>query len=350
MQIGMPISYAGGFAETVEELRDFEAVGLDMVTMPEAYTYDGVSQLGYIAAKTSRVRIASGILNVFSRTPTLLGMTAAGLDYVSGGRFVLGIGASGPQVVEGFHGVPYDRPVGKLREAVQIARKVWRRELVEFSGPNYHVPLTSEHGGSGAGKALRLINHPVRADIPVVLAALGPKSVELAAELFDGWQPIFYLPERAGAAFGKSLDAGRAKRDPSLAPLEIIADTMAAITDDPQQQEAARRIVRAHMALYIGGMGSRAKNFYNELAVRYGYEDAAKEVQDLYLTGRKDEAAAAVPAEFVDAISLIGSQGHVAERISAFQESGVSTLLAAPLAPDHDARVRTIAALKTLAS
>ncbi len=350
MQIGMPISYAGGFAETVEELRDFEAAGLDLVSMPEAYTYDAVSQLGYIAAKTSTLKIASGILNIYSRTPTLLGMTAAGLDYISGGRFILGIGASGPQVVEGFHGVAYDAPIGRMREVVQVCRKVWRRELVDFDGRYYHLPLTPEHGGSGAGKALRLINHPVRDDIPVVLAALGPKSVELAAELFDGWQPIFYFPEKAQAAFGDSLAAGRAKRDPAMAPLDVIADTTVAITEDPAQQEAARQLVRGHLALYIGGMGSRKKNFYNELAVRYGYPEAAATIQDLYLSGQKEQAAAAVPAELVDGISLIGPIGHIKDRIAAYAEHGVSTLSAVPLAPTHEGRVATIAALKAAAS
>ncbi|HYO86919.1 MAG TPA: LLM class F420-dependent oxidoreductase [Dermatophilaceae bacterium] len=350
MQIGMPINYAGGFAETVEELRDFEAAGLDLVSMPEVYTYDAVSQLGYIAAKTSTVKIASGILNIYTRTPTLLGMTAAGLDYVSGGRFMLGIGASGPQVIEGFHGVAYDAPVGRMREVVQVCRKVWRREMVEFDGRHYHLPLTPEHGGSGAGKALRLINHPVRGDIPVVLAALGPKSVELAAELFDGWQPIFYFPERAEAVYGESLAAGRAKRDPAMGPLDIIADTTVAITDDPAQQEAARAVVRGHLALYIGGMGSRKKNFYNDLAVRYGYDEAAATIQDLYLSGRKEEAAAAVPTELVDGICLIGPLGHVQQRLDAYREHGVSTLSAVPIAPTHEGRVKTIAALKDAAS
>lgn len=350
MQIGMPINYSGGFAETVEELRDFESAGLDLVSMPEAYTFDAVSQLGYIAAKTSTVKIASGILNIYSRTPTLLGMTAAGLDYISGGRFVLGIGASGPQVVEGFHGVAYDRPVGRLRETVQIARKVWRRELVDFDGRYYHLPLTAERGGTGAGKALRLINHPVRPDIPVVLAALGPKSVQLAAELFDGWQPIFYLPERADEVFGPALRAGAAKRPDTMPALDVIADTTAAITDDPDQQEAARQIVRSHLALYVGGMGSRDKNFYNELAVRYGFAEAASKVQELYLSGRKEEAAAALPAELVDGISLIGSPGHVAERIAAYRQAGVTTLSAIPLAPTHEGRVRTVGLLKELVS
>jgi len=350
MKIGMPVSYSGGFAETVRHLVEYEAAGLDMVLMPEAYSFDSVSQLGYIAAKTTRLEIASGILNIYSRTPALLAMTAAGLDYVSGGRFTLGIGASGPQVVEGFHGVKYDAPLARSREVVEICRKVWRREPVEYHGTYYHLPLTSEHGGSGLGKPLRLINHPVRDRIPVILAALGPKNVELAAELFDGWEPIFYFPERAQDVFGEALARGRAARAPELGELQIVADTSVAITEDPDELEAAMQAVREHLALYIGGMGARGKNFYNDLAIRYGFADAAKTIQDLYLSGRKTEAAAAVPDDLVHGIALIGAPGWVKERLAAFAESGVTTLVAAPIAPTHEKRVRTIARLKEFAS
>src|SRR5215475_5988726 len=183
MRIGMFLSYAGGFAETVTDLADYERAGLDIVFVPEAYSFDAVSQLGFIAAKTERVQIASGIFQLYSRTPALTAMTAAGLDYVSGGRFVLGLGASGPQVIEGWHGVPYDAPIGRAREVIEICRMVWRREPAAYDGRFYHLPLTPEHGGSGLGRALKLINHQVRPTIPVVLAALGPKNVELAAEL-----------------------------------------------------------------------------------------------------------------------------------------------------------------------
>jgi len=349
MKIGMPLSYSGGFKETVAHLVEYEAAGLDMVLLPEAYSFDSVSQLGYIAAKTSRVEIASGILNVYSRTPALLAMTAAGLDYVSEGRFVLGIGASGPQVVEGFHGVKYDAPLGRAREVVEICRKVWRREPLQYDGRHYHLPLTPEHGGSGAGKALRLINHPVRDAIPVVLAALGPKNVELAAELFDGWEPVFYVPERAEAAFGEALAAGRAKRAEGLGPLQIVTDTWVAITEDADEQAAAVQQLRNQLALYIGGMGARGKNFYNELAVRYGYADAAKTVQDLYLEGRKAEAAAAVPEDLVHGVALIGAPGWVKERVAAFVASGVTTLNAAPIGASPAQRVRMVAQLKEFA-
>ena len=349
MKIGMPIAYAGGFKQTVEELREFEDNGLDVVMMPEAYSFDSVSQLGYIAARTERLEIASNILNIYSRTPTLLAMTAAGIDYVSEGRFTLGIGASGPQVVEGFHGVPYGQPLTRTREVVDICRKVWRRERVEHEGKFFHLPLTEEHGGSGLGKALKLINHPVRERIPMVLAAIGPKNVELAAELFEGWEPIFYYPEAAKEVFGPSIDAGNAKRAADLGTLQIVADTDALVTDDADELAAAVQQVREHLALYIGGMGARGKNFYNDLAVRYGFPEAAEKIQDLYLEGKKDEAAAAVPDELVHGIALLGSPSHVAERAAAFKETGATTLNIHPINATHEGRVKTIKVLKEVA-
>ena len=194
MRIGMALSYSGGFKETVEELADYEKAGLDIVYIAEAYSFDAVSQMGYIAAKTERLEIASGILNIYSRTPTAMAQTAAGLDYVSDGRFTLGIGASGPQVIEGFHGVPYTAPLGRTREVIEICRKVWRRERLQYDGKHYTLPLPADQG-TGLGKPLKLINHPVRADIPILVAAIGPKNVEQTAEIANGWEPIFYMPE-----------------------------------------------------------------------------------------------------------------------------------------------------------
>ena len=231
MRIGMALNYAGGFAETVAELGDYEKAGLDIVFVPEAYTFDAVSQLGYIAARTQRLEIASGILQLYTRTPTLTAMTAAGLDYVSGGRFTLGIGASGPQVIEGWHGVPYDAPVGRTREIIEICRMVWRRERLEHTGKHYTIPLPADRG-TGLGKPLKLINRPVRERIPIVVAALGPKNVELAAELAEGWEPIFYFPERAAQVWDAPLAAGKARRDPSLPPLDVVAQAPLAIGDD----------------------------------------------------------------------------------------------------------------------
>jgi F420-dependent oxidoreductase-like protein len=349
VKIGMPLAYSGGFNETAEELREFEAVGLDLVLLPEAYSFDSVSQLGYLAAKTSTVELASSILNIYSRTPTLLAMTAAGLDYVSGGRFVLGIGASGPQVVEGFHGLKYDAPLGRTREVVDICRKVWRREPVQHEGKYYHLPLGKEHGGTGLGKPLKLINHPVRSRIPIVLAALGPKNVELAAEICDGWEPIFYLPEQARAAFGEPLAAGAAKRSEELDPLDIVVDTKMLISEDADELEAAYTEVRNHLALYIGGMGAKGKNFYNELACRYGFEEAAGTIQNLFLSGNKADAAAAVPDELIRGVSLVGAPEAVRERVAAFAESGVTTLNATPMAKTHERRVQDVARLKEYA-
>ena len=349
MRIGMSLNYAGGFAETVAELADYEKAGLDIVFVPEAYSFDAVSQLGFIAARTERLQIASGILQLYSRTPALTAMTAAGLDYVSGGRFTLGIGASGPQVIEGWHGVPYDAPVTRTRELIEICRMVWRRERLEYAGKKFTIPLPAG-AGSGLGKPLKLINHPVRERIPIVVAAIGPKNVELAAELAEGWEPIFYFPERAGAAWGEALAAGRGKRDPSLPPLDVVAQAPLAIGDDVGEY---LEFGRPFAALYIGGMGphrSRGRNFYYELAVRYGFADAAQRIQDAYLDGRKDEAAALVPDELLAGISLIGPEGQVAERLAALRESGVTTLNVTPLAQTHEQRVRLIERIRDLAA
>ncbi|HEU5416131.1 MAG TPA: LLM class F420-dependent oxidoreductase [Streptosporangiaceae bacterium] len=346
MRIGMALNYAGGFAETVAELADYEKAGLDIVFVPEAYSFDAVSQLGYVAARTERLQIASGILQIYTRTPTLTAMTAAGLDYVSNGRFVLGLGASGPQVIEGWHGVPYDAPIGRTREVIEVCRKVWRRERLEHAGRHYTIPLPPDQG-TGLGKPLKLINHPVRDRIPIVLAALGPKNVALAAELAEGWEPIFYLPEKAAAVWGGPLAAGTARRDPELPPLEVIAQAGLAIGEDTG---GLLDLGRATMALYIGGMGARGRNFYNDLAVRYGYEAEAAAIQDAYLDGRKQEAEALVPASLLEGTSLVGPRSLVAERVAAMRESGVTTLNVAPLAATHAERVALIEQVRELAA
>ncbi len=349
MRIGMSLNYAGGFAETVTELADYERAGLDIVFVPEAYSFDAVSQLGFIAAKTKRLQIASGILQLYSRTPTLTAMTAAGLDYVSGGRFTLGIGASGPQVIEGWHGVPYDAPVGRTREIIEICRMVWRRERVEYSGKHYLLPLPADRG-TGLGKPLKLINHPVRERIPIFVAAIGPKNVAMAAELAEGWEPIFYLPEKAADVWGEPLATGAARRDPTLPPLDVVAQAALAIGEDAA---GWLELGRPMLALYIGGMGPHrdsGRNFYYELAVRYGFGEQAAKIQDAYLSGRKDEAAALVPAELLAGISLVGPEGQVAERLAAMKESGVTTLNVTPLAGTHEERVRLIERVRDLAA
>jgi F420-dependent oxidoreductase-like protein len=346
MRIGMALNYAGGFRETVAELGDYEKAGLDIVFVPEAYSFDAVSQMGYIAAKTETLQIASGILPVYSRTPTLLAMTAAGMDYVSDGRFVLGLGASGPQVIEGFHGVPYTAPLGRTREVIEICRKVWRRELLVHDGRYYTLPLPADQG-TGLGKPLKLINHPVRPRIPIVVAAIGPKNVELAAELAEGWEPIFYMPEKAADVWGASLAAGRAKRDPELGELDVIAQAILAIGDDVS---GLLELGRPMAALYIGGMGAKGRNFYNDLARRYGYEKEAEQIQDLYLEGKKDEAAALVPHELLEKMSLIGTEGFVRDRLAAMRESGVTTINVTPVAGTHEERVRLVAKVRELAA
>jgi F420-dependent oxidoreductase-like protein len=345
MRVGMMLNYSGGFTETVSELADFERAGLEIVFVPEAYSFDAVSQLGFIAARTSTVEIASGILPIYSRTPALTAMTAAGLDFVSGGRFTLGLGASGPQVIEGWHAVPYDAPVGRTRELIEICRMVWRRDRLEYHGRHYTLPLPAGQG-TGLGKPLKLINHPVRERIPIVVAALGPKNVALAAELAEGWQPIFYYPEKAGLTWDAPLAEGRAKRDQQLPPLDVIAEAPVAIGDDVTH---LRDVTRPFFALYIGGMGARGKNFYYDLACRFGYADEARQIQDAYLSGRKDEAAALVPADLVEKTSLIGPHGYVKERLAAFREAGVTTLNLTALSPTHERRVSDIETIRALA-
>ncbi|HET6291114.1 MAG TPA: LLM class F420-dependent oxidoreductase [Amycolatopsis sp.] len=344
MRIGTAISYAGGFADSVADIVELEKAGLDIVFVPEAYSFDAVSQLGYVAAKTERVQIASGIFQIYTRTPTLTAMTAAGLDFVSDGRFTLGIGASGPQVIEGFHGVKYDAPLGRTREIIDICRQVWRREKVVHSGTHYSIPLPPEQG-TGLGKPLKLINHPVRERIPILLASIGPKNVALTAELAEGWEPIFFHPEKAADVWGASLAEGKVKRDPSLGELDTFVGTALAIGDDV---DGMLDQLRGMLALYIGGMGARGKNFYNSLAQRYGYEAEAKLIQDLYLDGKKEEAAAAVPKELIKAISLIGPEGYVKERLVAFREAGATTLVVNPLLPGREARVAQVSKLREL--
>lgn len=341
----MTLSYSGGFRDAVAVLGDYEKAGLDIVFVPEAYSFDAISQLGFIAACTERLEIASGILQIYTRTPSLTAMTAAGLDHVSDGRFTLGIGASGPQVIEGFHGQPYTAPLARTREIVDICRSVWRREPVVHEGRHYRIPLPADQG-TGLGKPLKLINHPVRERIPILLAAIGRKNVALAAEVAEGWMPMFFHPEKAGAVWGPSLDEGAARRDATLGPLDVVVSAPLAIGDDVDD---LINLARPQLALYIGGMGARGRNFYNDLARRYGHEAEADTIQDLYLSGHKKEAAAAVPEDLLRATSLIGSASHVAERVEAFRAAGVSTLRVTPVARTHEGRLADVERLKSWA-
>jgi len=346
MRLSMMLSYAGGFKESAKQVVELEKAGLDIVWVAEAYSFDAISQMGYLAAVTDRVQIGSGIVNVYSRTPALMAMTFAGLDYVSDGRAICGLGASGPQVVEGFHGVPYDKPMTRIREYIEVCRKVWKREVLTYDGETVKIPLPPEQG-TGLGKPLKLINKPVRADIPIWWASLMGRSVEATAQYADGWLPIMFIPERSGRVWGEPLKAGLAKRSSDLAPLEIAAGGMVAVGDDLVGEKAAkiRDLGRPMVALYVGGMGARGKNFYNDLARRYGYEAEATEIQDLYLDGKKEEAAARVPADWLENTNLVGPRSYVAERIAAFKEAGVTVLSVNPVGGDP---VRTVETLRDI--
>jgi F420-dependent oxidoreductase-like protein len=335
MKVSMPLSYAGGFKESAAQAVALEQAGLDTVWVAEAYGFDGVSLMGYLAAVTETVEIGAAILPIYTRTPTLLGMTAAGVDALSDGRCVLGLGASGPQVIEGFHGVPYTQPVTRTREIIEICRKVWARERVTYEGKAYTLPLPPEQG-TGLGKPLKLITRPVRDRIPIYVAALGPRNVRMTAEVADGWLPLFYLPEKVDEVWGDDLAAGAAARSDDLAPLEIVAGGLLAVGDDAAHM---RDLARPMIALYVGGMGARGRNFYNDLAKRYGFEAEAVKIQDLYLDGKKDEAAAAVPDGLLEAATICGPEGYVRDRIAAFKDAGVTSLNVTPLAEDVPALV-----------
>ena len=346
MKLAMALSYSGGFKESVQKVADLEKAGLDIVWVAEAYSFDAISQVGYLAAKTERIQIGTGIVNVYSRTAALMAMTAAGCDYVSDGRFILGLGASGPQVVEGFHGVPYEKPAKRIQEYIEACRMVWKREPLVYNGDTVKVPLPAGQG-TGLGKALKLINHPVRKDIPIWWASLKEKAVEATAASADGWLPIMFIPEKFQQVWGNPLKAGLAKRDPSLPRLEISGGGMLCI-DDSLDQAGADKILdmtRPNTALYVGGMGARGKNFYNDIARGYGYEKEAIEIQDLYLDGKKDEAAAAVPAEMLRLQNLVGPKSLIKERLGAFKEAGVTVLQVNPVGKDP---VKQVEMLKEL--
>ncbi len=335
--------YSGDVRQSIEHVVRLEQAGLDIIWVAEAWGYDAATLMGYLAARTQRVQIGSGILNIYSRTPALLAQTAAGLDVLSEGRAILGLGASGPQVIEGWHGVPYDRPLRRTREIVEICRRIWRREALSYQGECYTLPLPAEQG-SGLGKPLKLLVRPPRARIPIYLAALGARNVELTAEIADGWMPLFYVPEWAALVWGESRARGRAHRSADLGPLEIVAGGPVAIGEG---LEHLRDLARPRLALYLGGMGARGHNFYNDLICRYGFPDAAAEIQDLYLAGRRAEAAAAVPAELLEATTLIGSLGYVRDRLAAYHAAGVTILNIEPVGPDP---LATIAQLKEWAA
>jgi F420-dependent oxidoreductase-like protein len=329
LRLGVNLGYqdwSNGLAQAVDIVQHAERLGFHSAWTAEAYGTDAVTPLTWLMAHTERINLGPAIMQMAARTPAMTAMTAATLDGMSGGRFLLGLGVSGPQVVEGWHGQPYGKPLVRTREYVDIVRDILRREKpLEHHGPHYDIPYTGA-GATGLGKPLKLIIHPRRAEIPIYLAAIGPKNVEVAAEIADGWMPIFFSPTRLDATYRAALDAGFAKAGggKSLATFDIAPTATVIVGDDP---ETLANYVRPMVALYVGGMGARGRNFYNDLACRYGFEAAAKEIQDLYLDGKKKEATAAVPFELVDEVALIGPKERIRDKLDAWRESGITTLI-----------------------
>ena len=324
MRLGFYMGYAPPGTSPLEPValaQEAERLGYDSAWAAEAWGTDAVSVLAWLGATTERIKLGSAIMQIPGRTPALTAMTAATLDLLSGGRFLLGLGTSGPQVVEGWHGEPWGKPLAKTREYVEIVRAALRRELLEHHGEHYDIPLSD---GTGLGKPLKLMARPLRADIPIYVAAISPKAVAQACEIADGWLPIFWSPEKAPGVFADAL----AKTGPGF---DVAPSAPAILIDD---DEAGREFLKPYYALYVGGMGARGKNFYNDLFARYGYEAEAREIQDLYLAGNKRDAAAAVPDAFVDEVALVGSKERIAERLDAWRESGATTLLVATQQPE----------------
>jgi F420-dependent oxidoreductase-like protein len=314
--------------ELIELAQEAERLGFHSAWAAEAWGTDAVTVLSWLAATTTKIKIGSAIMQLPGRSPANAAMTAATLDLLSGGRFLLGLGTSGPQVVEGWHGEAWGKPLGKTREYVEIVRTILRRETLEHHGEHYDIPYSGP-GATGLGKPLKLMMRPLRADIPIYIAALGPKNVELAFEIADGWIPIFFSPEHARDAFAFDARNG----------FDISPSAHVVVTDDV---EAGRDFVRPILGLYIGGMGARGKNFYNALVRRYGYEAEAERIQQLYLDGKQREAIAAVPDALVDDVALVGPRERIADRLDAWRESGATTLLCST----HDVNaLRTMAEL-----
>lgn len=328
MKLSMMIGYAGGFKKSAALVVELEKAGLDVVWVPEAYSFDAISQVGYLAAVTERVEIGTGIVNVYSRTASLMAQTAAGCDYVSDGRFILGLGASGPQVVEGWYGQHFAKPLARTREYVRIMRQVWEREApVTSDGPHYPLPLRDE-AATGLGKPLKSIVHPLRPDIPIFLGAEGPKNIALTAEIADGWLPLFYTPRMADT-YNAWLDEGFARPGArrTRETFEICATAQIVLTDDPR---AAYDGLKPFLALYMGGMGSEDTNFHAEVYRRMGYGEVVDEVTSLFRSGRKAEAAQVIPDAVVYDSAIIGDEAHVRARIAEWEASGVTTMLVSP--------------------
>jgi F420-dependent oxidoreductase-like protein len=343
VKLGLNLGYFGLGAPVTEQLelvQEAERLGFDSVWAAEAYGSDAATVLGWLAAHTERIRLGSAIFQIPGRSAGMTAMTAATLDHLSGGRFILGLGTSGPQVSEGWHGVRFAKQLQRTREYVEVVRMMLRRERVEYRGETLELPLPD-----GPGKALKLTIGTVQERVPVYIAAIGPKNVALTAEIADGWLPILVSPEHMDA-FRPSLEEGFARAGRDGAGFDVAPAITMRVDDD---LDAARDVMRGYVALYVGGMGSRDKNFYNRLVASYGFEDAAREVQDLFLAGKKEEAMAALPGELIDAVALCGPADRVRDRLAAFRAAGVGTLIVSPVAWTLEDRVSQLRAVAELA-
>jgi F420-dependent oxidoreductase-like protein len=347
LKLGLNLGYWGigpQGDEATEIVQVAERLGYDSVWSAESYGSDAVSVLAYLAAKTETIQLGASILQVPARQPAAAAMAGVTIDALSGGRFLFGFGPSGPQVSEGWYGIPYEKPWGRTREYIEIVKQIVAREgRLEYEGKHYRLPLLEGEGVSGQGKALKLNIHPVRTEIPIYVGAIGRKSVELAAEITDGWIPVFFSVERWQEAWGEHVEAGLAKGGRSREQFSVSPSIQMAIDGD---LDAARGMIKAGLLLYIGGMGSKQTNFYADLTRRFGFTEVADEVQSLYLEGKRDEAYAAIPDELVDATALVGTQDEVATRIKAFAESGVDRLIVSPM---HGEMEQNVNALEKLA-
>ncbi len=340
MRLGLHVGYWGLGLTADEQLglvREAESLGFDSVWAAEAYGSDAATVLAWLASHTERIKIGSAIFQMPARSPAMTAMTAATLDNISNGRMLLGIGSSGPQVAEGWHGQRFAKQLQRTREYVAIVRKALARERLEFEGETYTLPLPD-----GPGKALKLTIAPVQDEIPIYIAAIGPKNTQLTGEIADGWMPTFFSPEHVGE-FRGLLEEGAARAGKTLADSFDIAPNVNVCIDE--DIDRARDVMRPFLALYAGGMGSRDKNFYNALVRRYGFEEAADEVQELYLSGQKDEAAAALPVELIDMTSICGPRDRVAERLAVYRDAGVGTLVTSPIAPTAEGRAEIMRVL-----
>lgn len=329
IKLGVNLGYWGAQpTDPVPLALEAERLGFDSVWSAEAYGNDAVTLITWVAAQTEHIGVGTAIMQMPARTPAATAMTALSLDHLTGGRFRLGLGTSGPQVAEGWHGVPFGKPLGRTREYVDIVRAILRREApLEHHGDHYDIPASD---GTGLGKPLKTIVHPLRADLPIYLAAIGPKNVALAAEIADGWLPTFYAPAHH-KVFEDSIQEGldKAGRDRSSFDVAPFVPLFAG-----EDLQACRDLVKPLLALYVGGMGARDQNFYNRLVRRYGYEEAAATVQDLYLEGKKGEAAAAVPDELVDDVALVGPTDRIRDQLAMWKEAGVDTIIVGTYGPE----------------